>query len=439
MAMMTATTEETDKNTGGASGSWEPDPNAKVPTPEGVTLPPGATYVGKPAAVPKGVKLPPGATYVDNTAARLAKQAQPTQFERERTTEAPGFLSSVVDELGNQVKGVLGTITPDFSKKNLYGAGGIVKEAVAPFQNAADAAEAWQRRKAEGRSLPYRMLTGATELAGIPTGAQGEEEALRKGGGTAAVLGHAAVPVAETLGAEALSHIPTKVAGAPIRYGARTAEDVINAKIAKPLTNLGGLNTPADEIVARRLKVPGRDYGLPPKVEPVAKAPAPPPVKPMYTGGEEPLPAAPKALGEIINQSTGARPLEPNVPLREQPKAMRSMGQVGGDVLNQNIEREAVRPLGESPSPQKNTPLGEIKGPPEATAPHRATVTHEGKTFGMEAANGRRMYEATAHDSALAKEVHDLKNTDVTHAFVNAGGDVNTMTVPGGRVQEEPL
>lgn len=141
----------------------------------------------------------------------------------------------------------------------------------------------------------------------------------------------------------------------------------------------------------------------------------------------------------IQEEGAGTSPLKKNVPLGDQlftppkkaPTEMPSVGQKVSDVINKNTETEAVRPL--ASGPQKNTPLRDITEPPAEPVTHRATVTHEGKTFGMEAANGRNMYEATQGDSAMAKQIHDLRNNDVRQAFMNAGGDVNAVGLEGQR------
>ena len=57
----------------------------------------------------------------------------------------------------------------------------------------------------------------------------------------------------------------------------------------------------------------------------------------------------------------------------------------------------------------------------------------------MEAANGRKMYEATAHSPELARDVHLLYTNDATkgptvrNAFMNLGGDVNEVGQEGQR------
>lgn len=141
----------------------------------------------------------------------------------------------------------------------------------------------------------------------------------------------------------------------------------------------------------------------------------------------------------IAHEGAGMPRLEPNVPIGQQrmgppqPKVMPSVGQNVSDAVNASTEQEAVRPL--SAGPQKNMSLREIAqaGPPTEPVTHRAVVTHEGKTFGMEAANGRKIYEATKDDPALAKANHDLTLGQLRQAFMNAGGDVNTVGQEGQR------
>jgi hypothetical protein len=157
---------------------------------------------------------------------------------------------------------------------------------------------------------------------------------------------------------------------------------------------------------------------------------------------EPPKPSPMKQMGQQIEEAAGGKPRLPNVPLREQldratpsPKLepQPSVGQKVSDVLNQNIEQEAVRPL--SAGPQKGMKLKDIaaQGAPEEPQAHRAVVTHEGKTFGMEAANGNKMYEATKGNTELARDIHMLKYPEVRNAFMNAGGDVNKVGLEGQR------
>jgi hypothetical protein len=171
---------------------------------------------------------------------------------------------------------------------------------------------------------------------------------------------------------EAPAETAKAVATVPVRLAARTAEAAINQKLvpAKPLLRI---MTPADEAEAVHVKVPGRDLGLPAKTTPkpaaAAPTPAPAPIIPTTAGeqaslplvmgehlGEEAAPAAspeparaaapaaqfdlpaqfdPKATYEpaevpkpasatpakvesLLNDSLGGKPLEKNVPLRQQ-------------------------------------------------------------------------------------------------------------------------
>ena len=77
-----------------------------------------------------------------------------------------------------------------------------------------------------------------------------------------------------------------KIAGAPIRMGARAAETAINQKIV-PLRSLANIMSPADEAADLQFKVPGRDLGLP---KPIPKAEPPLPTTNMWHGPEAPEP-----------------------------------------------------------------------------------------------------------------------------------------------------
>jgi hypothetical protein len=116
----------------------------------------------------------------------------PAKFEQDQEDQ-PGILGSAWDELKGQAEGAVKSILP--SKENAYGLASPWGP-LAPAMNAVSAAQNWERRKQEGRSVPYRVLTGATEMAGIPTGAAGEEEAAEHGNWRG-VLGHAAIPALE--------------------------------------------------------------------------------------------------------------------------------------------------------------------------------------------------------------------------------------------------
>lgn len=61
------------------------------------------------------------------------------------------------------------------------------------------------------------------------------------------------------VGATAGSALTRRVASAPIRAGARTVEGIANSKF-RPIAKLF---TPADEAVQAKIRVPGRDFGLP--------------------------------------------------------------------------------------------------------------------------------------------------------------------------------
>jgi hypothetical protein len=185
---------------------------------------------------------------------------QETQFEQERKPENQGgFLKGAGSELWNQAKGTIKSLIP--SRDNLYGLTGPGSPLSVPM-NTVNAIQNWGRRAAEGRSLPYRSITAATEMAGIPTGAEGEEQAADTGDWRG-VLGHAAVPALEAaspLIGEGISKIaPSKAAIASafrdadtgrLKPGARTAARVVGGTgghlIGGPLgTGIGAVYGPS--------------------------------------------------------------------------------------------------------------------------------------------------------------------------------------------------
>ena len=198
-----------------------------------------------------------------------ARVAQPTEFEKARTPQE-GFIRGGLNELWDQAKGAAKSLYPN--RENWYGTagpGGVLS----PVKNSLDAVQNWARRTDEGRSTGYKALTGATEMAGLPTGAQGEEEAA-KHGDVGGVLGHAAVPMVEAAGAYGASELAPRIAArmpnvgtvatAPVRFASRAAEHAVNEiPGVSSVRAAKGLMQPADEAVNMRIKIPGRDFGLP--------------------------------------------------------------------------------------------------------------------------------------------------------------------------------
>jgi hypothetical protein len=175
-------------------------------------------------------------------------------------------------------------------------------------------------------------------------------------------------------------------------------------------------------------QAPGGPNTKPPALAmPASSIGQPEPVAPQ---GAMPVP---KTVNDIVDKAIP--PLKPNVPLKDQRP---SFGQVTSDIMNQNTEQEAARPLANDKGPQRAMKVGDITEPPKEAVPHRAVIIHEGKPYGVEATSGTKMYEATKGDTALAKEYHLLRNNDVRQAFLNLGGDVNTVGMEGQRFKVGP-
>ena len=115
-----------------------------------------------------------------------------------------GIFQSALDELKSQAQGLTSMIP---SKENVYGLANPGGPLATAFEGI-DALRNWERRKEAGYGVPYRLLTGATEAAGIPTGARGMEEAAKEGN-VRGVIGHALTPAAEAIAGSAL-HAPAE-------------------------------------------------------------------------------------------------------------------------------------------------------------------------------------------------------------------------------------
>lgn len=119
-------------------------------------------------------------------------------------------------------------------------------------------------------------LAAATPLVGPAAAQLGEQAgsgdiggAVAKGagmvaGGAALNLGAKVVKAGTGAVIDAVKESPKAAGTIPVRLAARGAEAAINQKLV-PLRPLASIMTPADAAEATQFKVPGRDYGLPPK------------------------------------------------------------------------------------------------------------------------------------------------------------------------------
>jgi hypothetical protein len=153
-------------------------------------------------------------------------------------TETPGQIYHAIADPGTLDEAGL---TP--SQRLTYRMGG--KQAI---EAGTDYASGRVTPKAAASVLPEALGTGVGQVAGGAV--------YGKGGEVGTDLSRAAIAKLPSFGA---------IAGAPIRYGARAAEAVANSKL-RPFTKI---MTPADEALASKVQIPGRDFGL---RKPVASA-----------------------------------------------------------------------------------------------------------------------------------------------------------------------
>jgi len=179
-------------------------------------------------------------------------------------------------------------------------------------QQAVDVVTSEELRKAEGRSLPYRAITTATEMLGIPTGAKGEEEAAARGD-TAGVVGHAlgagVVGVGATVGlggrggeeggtalgrpAEPPEDAEPPEGAEPLREMNReTVNDLMDLGYSRSqITNLGTI-TEIRRIIANKIPAPPE-----PVIGATEPKPTPKPAEVSPTTAAEQVAKAPAAEG----------------------------------------------------------------------------------------------------------------------------------------------
>ena len=161
----------------------------------------------------------------------------------------------------------------------------------------------------------------------------------------------------------------------------------VDVVAAGPAT--GGTMRPTPEEVA------------PPSAEQKLLPAAPGPAGPTIETPPEAYPAAgakpttSKMIKDLVNQAYGVKPLEPDVPLREQ------------------IDTE---------TPATAPPKSEL----EQRYPDRAVRQ-------MVHANGEKMVQAVGDNAELMRQVHDLTRVDLRNALVNSGEDMGQQTVSNSK------
>jgi len=273
----------------------------------------------------------------------------------EQETQHPGFWHTAASIIGGLAKAAPAMFeTPGVNP----GTGELTTGAAGRSQeNVAAAAQADAERKARGESVPYRAAATAATLA-TPTNVPAMEQAAREGD-MGAVAAHAAVPIAltaaplaaEGVGALAdkvpLPEIPMSKATAPLRAVVRGANTAL-AKYPKAVgssvgatvgamthvpygTEIGaGVGAAVGPEILPKIQIPGENVGLP---KTVSGGPASAPSIDEFDAQAQPQPAAtspqtaatadtsPKNVERLLNDATGGKPLQKNVPLRNQATA----------------------------------------------------------------------------------------------------------------------
>lgn len=251
------------------------------------------------------------------------------------------------------------------------------------MKTATDIVQSDQDRKAAGYGPGYRIAAGIGQGTGLINPTAMEEAAAH--GDVAGVAGHAVIPTALALaplvaehpmvraGAQRLSEtIPAMaesakpVATAPVRFVARGMEHAVNEIPGiSSLRSAKGLMQPADEAAALRIKVPGRDFGLPeskPFTPMGPSTPSPEQLGSMRAVSQKPfeLTSPPQETRPVIQQKMEF-PTEIPAQAEAAPTAQIPAGRTGPPMqrLGELIEQGAGAPPAEIPTLKSNVPLRE--------------------------------------------------------------------------------
>jgi hypothetical protein len=132
------------------------------------------------------------------------------------------------------------------------------------------------------------------------------------------------------------------------------------------------------------------------------------------------------------------KPLERTEPMQEKPLAERSLGQ---QQVTPKLEDVIDRAVGKRPL-EPNVPLKDqltIRRPVEAgeeVDPLKIKYP-DAKVRQLVRANGERLFEAAKGDPELLKQLHDLTRVDLREALINAGEDMEQKTVSDSKFAGE--
>lgn len=192
---------------------------------------------------------------------------QPTVQSAPEDNEPKGFWHGVGSEIGTQLEGLKGSITAPWhaaeaaysqlrdagmSPVKAIAAAGIIGLDKSPVGMDADGMiqgiQDWQRRKADGYGVPYRVVAALGQQLGMVNPTAMEEAAKR--GDTAGIYGHALTDVGEALAGAGVSEaLKAKAAAAAaksseLRTGPLNAAEraLVNNSLVKKLTGAGPLS-----------------------------------------------------------------------------------------------------------------------------------------------------------------------------------------------------
>jgi hypothetical protein len=239
-------------------------------------------------------------------------------------------------------------------------------------------------------------------------GVQNPDPALAQSQPLASSPTPAAKPAAQT--GEALGQVPASGSSAESFGKSRTLPGQVSPETVRPPQT-----PPATPIPPRS------GLALPPAPKGAELSELPPTGARSQAQTGEALPAVDKGLQNLLNDSLGGKPLQPNVPLKNQLPAH-------GEYM-QRFKSASAQPV-----PQQGAPPPTPAAPPE----------HMGQ---FARANGLDLHQAipeSVEGDVLRAKIHNLTNVQVRELAINAGEDMGQQSVTnaknaGGATRQEVL
>lgn len=427
---------------------------------------------------------------------KLAKQAQPTEFERERANESATPWTDIAKGVGEGALGTTALVGKGISKIPYIGSKVIpsaglnaeqqlatartpgeklgssiesVAETALPIGEVGEAIKGSKYVRPAARFVAENVLPEIKSIPYIGRGIEAAEKAPSfakaaiRGGTTGALLGGVEQGIRTRSPEEAIKGaLYGGAGGALMGMGAHGINRLAAPGItsAEPFrltpeipTSEPAVQTPLHFPKATPSTVSSEPFNL---TSPVAER-EPAVQMPMNIPAAEKPPTL-NDLGRQIEQTSGWKPIQSNVTLREQipPRtAVIPRAPLGSRVAVPVGEEfgPLTKKMGEIPRAVTEEPMRQMGAPPmrpgvslreqpkTAEAPIRSEQARLEEKYSDKAirqmvhANGEEMVDAIGNDADTMKAVHNLTNPDVRQAMINSGEDMGQMGINNRKLE----